>query len=155
MYPGGWIKRVRKAYYQRSALVETLPRGKNLGALYIIYVNIHHVHESHLLEYWRLHQKGHDWGNDVHVLQHRPHRGSPVFRHKEAPRYRTGFRAFYISVALMIVIEVSMVVYLWRRNVKKEKEAANTSSMDNDEGVSMTYFQDFTDKEHPKFRYVV
>jgi hypothetical protein len=31
------------------------------------------------------------------------------FLTREAPRYPTGFRAFYVSVALMIVIEVAMM----------------------------------------------
>ncbi|KAJ5719407.1 pantothenate transporter, partial [Penicillium malachiteum] len=56
----------------------------------------------------------------------------------EAPRYPTGFRAFYISVVLMIVIEILLL----------------EESIDETQGVTFSDFQDLTDKEHPRFRYV-
>ncbi|KAJ5825566.1 pantothenate transporter [Penicillium riverlandense] len=74
------------------------------------------------------------------------------FIDSEAPTYPTGFRAFYVSVALMIVIELLMVLYLARENRKKARSVPSESQAPS--GVSSADFQDLTDKEHPHFRYV-
>ncbi|KAJ5697594.1 pantothenate transporter [Penicillium malachiteum] len=76
---------------------------------------------------------------------------SQFFISSEAPRYPTEFRAFYISVVVMIVIEILLCdAYLYRRNQKKNRE----ESIGEMQSVTFSDFQDLTDKEHPRFRYV-
>ena len=93
------------------------------------------------------------------------------FISSEAPRYPTGFRAFYVSVSLMIVIESLMMyvsplltngtksgsncrsVYLKYQNRKKAQAAASETHAQQD---ALAYdFLDLTDKEHAGFRYVL
>lgn len=73
------------------------------------------------------------------------------FLASESPRYPTGFRAVYVSVSLMIVIEIALVAYLYFENRRRDRIATVSQG----EADSTVYdFLDLTDKEHANFRYV-
>ncbi|CAI7590541.1 unnamed protein product [Penicillium pancosmium] len=138
-----------------SALVETLPSSKGLGAFYITFVNT--VPYIMCMSLISSNIGGFTKKTTTGVMMFMSYSVGQIvapqfFLTREAPRYPTGFRAFYVSVALMIVIEIAMIVYLWRRNIKKEREA--TSTTNEASRFSFADFQDLTDKEHPDFRYV-
>jgi ACS family allantoate permease-like MFS transporter len=82
------------------------------------------------------------------------------FLASESPSYPTGFRAFYICVALMIAIEFGMMfvklmvasAYYYLQNRKRDANAI-TGQVEATNAVSYD-FLDLTDKEHVGFRYV-
>ncbi|KAJ6440130.1 allantoate permease [Purpureocillium lavendulum] len=74
------------------------------------------------------------------------------FRESESPSYPTGFRAFYVSTALMIVILVGLYIHLWRENSRRDKIS---TAYNPDDQADMGAFLDKTDKEQLSFRYVL
>ncbi|KAH8693888.1 putative pantothenate transporter [Talaromyces proteolyticus] len=76
------------------------------------------------------------------------------FLSSESPRYPTGFRAFYVSVALMIAIEFLMIGYLHYMNRKKDRDAATGDGDGLEDAPGWNDLLDLTDKEHSRFRYV-
>ncbi|CAK7214110.1 hypothetical protein SCUCBS95973_002026, partial [Sporothrix curviconia] len=73
------------------------------------------------------------------------------FLSREAPTYPTGFRAFFVSTALMIVIQFSLLFYIFRENKRRNAISAGLSR---EEQADAAAFLDMTDKEQPGFRYV-
>ncbi|CAK7205807.1 hypothetical protein SEUCBS139899_008586 [Sporothrix eucalyptigena] len=73
------------------------------------------------------------------------------FLAKESPTYPTGFRAFFVSTALMIVIQAALLVYLRWENKRRDQLAA---ALDHEEQADAAAFLDLTDKEQPGFRYI-
>ncbi|GJN74900.1 allantoate permease [Purpureocillium lilacinum] len=74
------------------------------------------------------------------------------FRDNEKPSYPTGFRAFYVSTALMVVILIGLYIHLWRENRRRDKIS---SAFNPDDQADMSAFLDKTDKEQTSFRYVL
>lgn len=73
------------------------------------------------------------------------------FLSTESPTYPTGFRAFFVSTALMIVILVFLMIYLKRENARRNKISA---ALAEEEQADAAAFLDQTDKEQPGFRYM-
>lgn len=73
------------------------------------------------------------------------------FLAKESPTYPTGFRAFYVSTALMIVIQSALLVYLRWENARCDRISA---ALEHEEQADAAAFLDLTDKEQPGFRYI-
>ncbi|KIA75774.1 pantothenate transporter [Aspergillus ustus] len=74
----------------------------------------------------------------------------------EAPRYPTGFRAYFVTAAMMIVIEALLMVYLITENRRRDKRSEAPITLD-DEGnqhiILESDLMDLTDWEQPNFRY--
>ncbi|KAE8151605.1 major facilitator superfamily domain-containing protein [Aspergillus avenaceus] len=136
-----------------SVLLETLPSPRSLGALYAVHVNTvpYIMCMSLLSSNVGGFTKKATCGVMMFMSYAVGHIIAPqFFRSHEAPRYRTGFRAFYISVAMMIAIELVMLAQLWHRNRRKRNASVAPEAQT---GISLD-FQDLTDKQHPDFRYV-
>ncbi|KAN0112527.1 putative pantothenate transporter [Hyaloscypha variabilis] len=74
------------------------------------------------------------------------------FLASQSPSYPTGFRAFYVCVALMIAIEFGMIAYYYLQNRKRDRNAISAPVAATD---TIAYdFLDLTDREHAGFRYV-
>ncbi|CAL5868794.1 uncharacterized protein PFLUO_LOCUS3021 [Penicillium psychrofluorescens] len=138
-----------------SVLIQTLPVSQRLAPNYILYVNT--IPFIMCLSLISSNIGGFTKKATCGVMMFIAYAVGQIvapqfFIDSQAPTYPTGFRAFYVSVALMIVIEVLMVLYLVRQNRKKARTAPSESQAP--AGVSSADFQDLTDREHPHFRYV-
>ncbi|KAL2848904.1 major facilitator superfamily domain-containing protein [Aspergillus pseudoustus] len=73
----------------------------------------------------------------------------------EAPRYPTGFRAYFVTAAMMIVIEALLMVYLINENRRRDNrnEAPITVDEGNQHIILESDLMDLTDWEQPNFRY--
>ncbi|ATY63955.1 Major facilitator superfamily general substrate transporter [Cordyceps militaris] len=138
-----------------SVLVEKLPANQSLGPMFILYVNT--VPYIMCMSLVASNIGGFTKKATAAVMMFMSYSVGQIaaphfFLAKEKPRYPTGFRAFYVSLALMIAVELLLLVHLWRANSKKEKTRLDGGS--SVVGGLSADFGDLTDKEHPEFRYV-
>ncbi|KAF7592546.1 hypothetical protein BBP40_012770 [Aspergillus hancockii] len=77
------------------------------------------------------------------------------FISKEAPTYPTGFRAYFVTSSMMIVIEALLMLYLLHENKRRENRAMerNVSQDSGERRVLETDLLDLTDWEQANFRY--
>ncbi|KAJ9137556.1 Pantothenate transporter [Pleurostoma richardsiae] len=145
-----------------SVLVGTLPDSKahsRLGAFYVIFVNT--VSYGMCMSLVASNVGGFTKKATVAVMMFMAYGVGQIiaphfFIASEAPRYGTGFRSFYISVSLMIVIQIILIhsLYLMYQNRKKERAAASNEAHAGQDALAYD-FLDLTDKEHAGFRYLL
>ncbi|KAB8071207.1 major facilitator superfamily domain-containing protein [Aspergillus leporis] len=77
------------------------------------------------------------------------------FLSEEAPTYATGFRAYFVTSSMMIVIETLLMLYLLNENKRRDKRATSENVAQGSSGhrVLETDLLDLTDWEQPNFRY--
>ncbi|KAJ6124554.1 Major facilitator superfamily domain general substrate transporter [Penicillium samsonianum] len=73
----------------------------------------------------------------------------------EAPTYPTGFRAYFVTASMMIVIQAALMMYLINENRRRDKrsEAPVIADQGNQHHILETDLMDLTDREQPNFRY--
>ncbi|KAJ5207472.1 Major facilitator superfamily domain general substrate transporter [Penicillium cf. griseofulvum] len=73
----------------------------------------------------------------------------------KAPTYPTGFRAYFVTASMMIVIEAALMMYLINENRRRDKRSEGSVIADegNQHHILETDLMDLTDREQPNFRY--
>ncbi|KAE8416448.1 major facilitator superfamily domain-containing protein [Aspergillus pseudocaelatus] len=77
------------------------------------------------------------------------------FLSKEAPTYPTGFRAYFVTSSMMIVVEAALMFYLLNENKRRDKRALESGVPQNtsEHRIVQTDLLDLTDWERAQFRY--
>ncbi|KAE8382478.1 major facilitator superfamily domain-containing protein [Aspergillus bertholletiae] len=77
------------------------------------------------------------------------------FLSNEAPTYPTGFRAYFITSSMMIVVEAALMFYLLNENKRRDEHALKLgeSQTTSENRVIQTDLLDLTDWERTEFRY--
>lgn len=140
-----------------AVLVNTLPEShplSRLGAFYILFVNT--ITFIMCMSLVSSNIGGFTKKTTVGVMMFMSYSVGQIvaphfFLASESPVYPTGFRAFYVCVALMIAIEFGMIFYYFYENRKRDTRAAAGPS--GTEAIAYD-FLDLTDREHTEFRYV-
>ncbi|CAI7641756.1 unnamed protein product [Penicillium viridicatum] len=77
------------------------------------------------------------------------------FISSEAPTYPTGFRAYFVTASMMIVIQATLMLYYLNENRRRDRRSEATVVADegNQHHILETDLMDLTDREQPNFRY--
>ncbi|KAJ5498726.1 Major facilitator superfamily domain general substrate transporter [Penicillium expansum] len=77
------------------------------------------------------------------------------FISSEAPTYPTGFRAYFVTASMMIVLQAVLMMYYLNENRRRDKRSEGTVIVDegNQHHILETDLMDLTDREQPNFRY--
>ncbi|KIM93768.1 hypothetical protein OIDMADRAFT_207984 [Oidiodendron maius Zn] len=76
--------------------------------------------------------------------------GPFLFKPSEAPTYPTAFRGFYCAVSFMILVELTLLTWIFYENHKRDRRAAAHP----EEQHYSSDLLDLTDREHPGIRYI-
>ncbi|KAH8705917.1 putative pantothenate transporter [Talaromyces proteolyticus] len=76
------------------------------------------------------------------------------FISSEYPTYPTGFRAYFVTSSMMVVLQIALMLYLMKENKRRDK-IAEAVVLEENHGhrVLETDLMDLTDWEQPNFRY--
>ncbi|QQK40289.1 Major facilitator superfamily domain, general substrate transporter [Penicillium digitatum] len=77
------------------------------------------------------------------------------FISSEAPTYPTGFRAYFVTASMMIVLQAALMIYYLNENRCRDKRSKGMVIADkaNQHHILETDLMDLTDREQPNFRY--
>ncbi|KAJ5618838.1 Major facilitator superfamily domain general substrate transporter [Penicillium lagena] len=77
------------------------------------------------------------------------------FISSEAPTYPTGFRAYFVTSAMMIAVQAALMIYLMNENHRRDKRSTGATVADDGDQhcISESDLMDLTDREQPNFRY--
>ncbi|KAE8157112.1 major facilitator superfamily domain-containing protein [Aspergillus tamarii] len=77
------------------------------------------------------------------------------FLSEEAPTYPTGFRAYFVTSSMMIIVEAALMFYLLNENKRRDKRALGSGVPQNtsEHRIVETDLLDLTDWERAQFRY--
>ncbi|KAK5683077.1 hypothetical protein LTS10_004607 [Elasticomyces elasticus] len=81
--------------------------------------------------------------------------GPQTFKSSEAPLYHSAYIAMLVGYSVKLAMVVVLYIYMWRANVKRDREAAAAGTIDDDEEKAAIErgMHDVTELDNKGFRY--